>query len=44
MHNNLKSGFSKLVQEPVVKSLSLVPIAIARSVFLAKTLFFYEMN
>ena len=31
-----KSGFSKFAQEPVVKSPNLVPIAIARSVCLAK--------
>ena len=33
---NLNSGFSKLAHEPVVKSASLVPIAIARSVCFAR--------
>ena len=36
MDTSLKSGFSKLAQEPVVKSASFVPIAIAVSVSLLK--------
>ena len=36
METNLKLGFSKLAQEPVVKSASLVPIAIAVSVSLLR--------
>ena len=36
IETNLKLGFSKFAQEPVVKSASLVPIAIAVSVSLLK--------
>ena len=38
METSLKLGFSKLAQDPVVKSASLVPIAIAVSVSLLKLL------
>ena len=36
IETNLNSGFSKLAHEPVVKSASLVPMQIAKSVSFAK--------
>jgi hypothetical protein len=44
IETSLKFSFSKLAQEPVVKSASLVPTAIARSVCLANELYFFHLN
>ena len=44
IETSLKFSFSKFAQEPVVKSASLVPTAIARSVCLANELVFFPPN
>ena len=44
IETNLNLGFSKLAQDPVVKSASFVPIAIAVSVSLLKLFAAFELT